>query len=209
MDTGNWGEIPIQNFIASGFTILALTDVTSKHALEQISHAVVSINEENGVSVFIYITRLLKIVIGNQQYDFGIMPILTTNNRPGLLYESFPFSILIKICLEQGVPKRDFRHFINDFLKDPSMVTWYIGKSNNVFPNIISKAIAAADIQFYSFIPMLNKEQLVGLFEISTNGTEILSEQLPAQYTTTGISFYLQNSLNIYWCSCHKSRGYH
>ncbi len=178
--TDGYGElgkkIPIQDFIATGFTILTLTDVTSKHALEQISHAVVSINDENGVSVFMHITRLLKTVIGNQQYDFGIMPILTINNRPGLLYENFPFSILIKTCLEQGVPKRDFTHFINDFLKDPTMVTWYPGRQSNVFPEIICNAIAAADIQFYSFIPVFNKEQLVGLFEISTNGTEILSE---------------------------------
>ncbi len=170
-------KIPVCDFVATGFSIVTLTEVTPHHAIEQIGISVSGINKTNGYDVFNHIKILLKTIIQNNTYDFGITPIFTINNRPGLLYENFSLSILVTTCFEQGVPKNVFNHFISDYLPDPRPVVFLPGVANPVLPDIISNALTTAGIQFYCFIPVYNQQQLVGLFELSTLGTEILSEQ--------------------------------
>ena len=168
--------LPMKKFIASGFSILTLTDVTIKHAIDQLSKVLVNANEEERVEVFQHINLLLKTIVGTKEYEFGFMPIFTINNRTALLYENFPFSILIKLCLQQAVPKRDFNNFINNFLADPKITTYSPTTSVQELPEEIGAAFAGAGVQFYKFVPVYNKEQLVGIFEISTNGKELLNE---------------------------------
>ncbi|CAN5578874.1 hypothetical protein BH11BAC3_BH11BAC3_21730 [soil metagenome] len=170
-------KIPICDFVATGFSIVTLTDVTAQHAVEQIGLTIAGINKKNKSDIFNHIKTLLKTIIQNGAYDFGITPIFTINNRPGLLYENFSVGILVTTCFEQGVPKNVFNHFINDYLLDPKAVIFMPGVANSLLPDVISNALTNAGIEFYSFVPVYNNEQLVGLFELSTSGKEILSEQ--------------------------------
>ena len=169
--------LPLKDFVASGFTIFTLTDVTIEHAKSQISKVMLHVNEANSVETFQHISRLLKTILGNSQYEFGLIPFLTINNRPALLYENYPFSILVQICLKHHVPKAEFNRFINSILKEPNVTTYCPVSQKTEFPEAIQAALTKAGSQFYSFVPVYNKEQLVGIFEISTTGTEILNEQ--------------------------------
>ena len=111
-------KLPLKDFVARGFSFLTLTDVTAKHSIEQINKTLLKIDDENADKTFEHITLLLKTIIGTTDYEFGIIPVLTINNRTALLYENFPYSIIIKVCLQQAVSKQDFNNFINSFLKD-------------------------------------------------------------------------------------------
>lgn len=169
-------KIPIHDFVASGFSIMTLTDVTAKHAIDQIDRAVTIPHAENGAGVFSHIVRLLQTVISSKEYNFGILPIFTINNRPGLLYENYFGSILVKACVAQGVTRRDYQHFINDLSRSSQSLHFYHCKTNGLFPELISDALEKAGILYYSFVPVYNNNVLVGLFEVSTNGPTVLSE---------------------------------
>ncbi|MEO6722287.1 MAG: hypothetical protein ABIN67_18105 [Ferruginibacter sp.] len=169
-------KLPIKGFVASGFAILTLTNVTINHAIEQIGKILLNTNEENSPATFQHITLLLKTIIGTTDFEFGIMPILTINNRTALLYENFPFSIIIKICLQQAVSKHDFNNFITSFLKDPKSTTYHPSSKQHELPEAIQSAFEQAGTKFYKFVPVYNKEELVGIFEMSTDVTEDVNE---------------------------------
>ena len=170
------GKLPFKNFVARGFSFLTLNDVTAKHSIEQINKTLLKIDDENADKTFEHITLLLKTIIGTTDYEFGIIPVLTINNRTALLYENFPYSIIIKVCLQQAVPKQDFNNFISSFLKDPKSTTYHPASEKQELPGVIQAAFEQAGTKFYKLVPVYNKEQLVGIFEISTNVEESLSE---------------------------------
>ncbi|MEO5891182.1 MAG: hypothetical protein ABIQ31_13055 [Ferruginibacter sp.] len=165
--------LPLKEMIASGFSIITLTNVTARQAIEQISKEVTGINVKNSVAAFNKITRLLQTIAGNQHYRFGLMPIFTINKRAALLYENFPFSIIVKTCVEQGVPKKTFDTFIKSFLKSPALITHFPSSKNKILPEIIQHALNKSNITFYSLAPVYAGTQLVGIFEISTDGAAI------------------------------------
>ncbi|MEP7109720.1 MAG: hypothetical protein ABI760_17120 [Ferruginibacter sp.] len=168
--------LPLKNMVANGFTIITLTNVTARQALEQIGKEVAGFELKNGITAFNKITRLLQTIAGNQHYRFGLMPIFTINNRPALLYENFPFSIIVKTCLKQGVPKKAFNTLINTLLKNPALIKHSPSSKNNALPENIQNAINSSGIPFYSMALVYTGTHLSGIFEISTDGTEIPDE---------------------------------
>ncbi|MBC7888695.1 MAG: hypothetical protein H7Z13_12510 [Ferruginibacter sp.] len=184
--------LPAKEILASGFTIISVTNVTASQALEQIGKEVAGMNRWNSEPAFEQITRLLKTLAGSQHYRFGLMPIFTINNRPALLYENFPFSIIVKACLEQGVPKKSFNSFIRTFLKAPLPITQSRSSKNNTLPASIQNALNKAGLPFYSLAPVYVATQLVGIFEISTDGTEIPHDRYSGDRLAPAIPFIAQ-----------------
>ncbi len=165
--------LPMKNMVAAGFTVITLTDVTARQALEQISKEVAEFDTSNRVSAFNRITLLLQTIAGSRQYSFGVMPLLTINNRPALLYENFPFSIIVKCCVEQQVPKKIFNSFIHQYLIKPEAITLSFLPGTTALPETIQNAFSKSGVQYYSLAPVYAGNQLVGIFEISTANTEI------------------------------------
>ncbi|MEO7767589.1 MAG: GAF domain-containing protein [Ferruginibacter sp.] len=168
--------VPLKNLVASGFTIITFTDVTAKQAVEQISKEVAAFSVEQSETSFKQVTLLLQTIAGNQHYRFGLMPIFTINNRAALLYENFPFSIIVKACVDKGVPKKSFDLFIKAFLKYPVLIKYTPGVKNNILPESIQSALSRSGFPFYSLAPVFAGTQLVGIFEITSDGNSGLTD---------------------------------
>jgi len=167
--TNNFEEIgklvPLNNFTASGFSIITLTDITGQQAIEQLSKAIVSIDKENAADHFIHITRLLQTMLGSSQYKFGIMPFFTINNRAALLYENFPYSIITKASSDAGIHKAVFTRYINHYLKDPQYIVYNADDSKNTLPVPVQEALKAAGVHYYVIAPIYFNDNLVGVLE--------------------------------------------
>lgn len=175
--------LPLKSLVASGFTIITLIDVTAKHALDQISREVAGFHLKNSTAAFTQLTLLLQTIAENQHYQFGVMPIFTINDRAALLYENFPFSIIVKACSGQGVPKRNFDLFIKQFLKNPATISHSTLSADKALPPMIENALNKSGIPYYSLAPVYAGTQLVGIFEISTGengpGNRLQENMLP------------------------------
>ncbi|MCW3090329.1 MAG: hypothetical protein JWP81_1398 [Ferruginibacter sp.] len=184
--------LPVKDLVATGFTIITLTDVTAKQAIEQISKEVAVFNVNQSENSFHQVTLLLQTLAGNQHYRFGLMPIFTINNRAALLYENFPYSIIVKACVEQGVPKKIFDLFIKGFLKTPVVIKYSPGTITNALPESIQAALTNSDILFYSLSPVFAGKQLVGIFEISTDEANISMDKTVGESLSPAIPFISQ-----------------
>ncbi|MFT3935417.1 MAG: GAF domain-containing protein [Chitinophagaceae bacterium] len=158
--------VPLNNFIASGFSIVTLTDITEQQAIEQLSKTIRSVDKkENAADSFEHLTRLLQTTIGSSYYKFGLMPFFTVNNRAALLYENFPYSLLAKASWDAGIPKPVFTRYINHYLKNPGFITYQSSDKTNVLPKPLQDALKKAGFHYYVLTPVYFNGVLVGILE--------------------------------------------
>lgn len=157
--------LPLNNFIASGFSIITLLDITSQQAIEQLSKAIISIGKKKGPDNFVHITRLLQTLLGSSQYKFGMMPFFTINNRAALLYENFPYSLVTKASSEAGINRAVFTRYINHYLKDPQYIVFNASEKNNTLPVPVQEALKAAGFHYYVIAPVYFNDHLAGILE--------------------------------------------
>jgi hypothetical protein len=156
--------LPLDNFIATGFCIVTLTDVTEQQATEQLGKMILSIDKGNAEKDFLRVTRLLQTIVGTSEYRFGIMPFFTVNNRAALLYENFPYSILVKASADAGIPKKIFSRYINHYTSNPGWIEYTPGKKSQLAVKL-QQALDKAGVHFYGLAPVYFNDTLVGILE--------------------------------------------
>ena len=157
--------LSLDQYTASGFSILTLTDITAQQAIEQIGKALVDINPENTESSFLHISRLLQTIIGSSEYRFGIMPFFTINKRAALPYENFSYSILVEASVKANIPRKIFNRYMNHYIKNPGLII-YQAPDDKTLPVRLGNALKAAGINYYALAPVFFNNQLVGILEI-------------------------------------------
>jgi hypothetical protein len=180
-----WGDefkkiqqlIRLNRFEARGFSILTLTDVTAEQAVEQVGRLVIHNSEKDKRPLFDTVTHALQTVVGSRDYQFGVVPFLTINERPALIYEKIPYSIILQACWNFEVPKKEFSKLRNTFTQNPKTIVWAANEKEGELPELISKAFHHAGIGTYMMFPIYHNQQVTGIFEISTKmGRPMLSE---------------------------------
>ncbi len=159
------GLLPLDHFIASGFSIITLTDVTVQQATEQIGRAIVNTGPERADDMFEHTTRLLQTIAGSSQYQFGLMPFFSINGRAALPYENFTYSIMVKASFDAGISKKVFTRYINHYLKNPDWIEFHSSAADNTLPVPVQNALVAAGIHYYALAPVYFNSQLLGILE--------------------------------------------
>jgi len=171
-----WGEefkkiehsIPLNQFEARGFSIVTLTDVTAEHALKKVAKLVIHSNQTDKKSHFAQITRALQTVVGSKNFEFGIVPFLTINDRPALMYENFPYSIIVQSCWKYEISKKEFTRLRAEIIGNPRTVVWSANDQESDLPKLIGDAFRHSGITGYVMTPVYHGEQMTGIFEVGT-----------------------------------------
>jgi hypothetical protein len=180
-----WGEefkkiehsISLNQFEARGFSIVTLTDVTAEHALKQVAKLVIHGNQADKKSHFDQITRALQTVVGSKNFEFGIVPFLSINDRPALMYENFPYSIIVQSCWKYEISKKEFTRLRAEIIKNPRTVVWSANEQETDLPQLIGDAFRHSGVTGYVMTPVYHGHQMTGIFEVGTRmGNPMLSE---------------------------------
>jgi hypothetical protein len=170
--------VPLNQFEARGFSIITLTDVTAEQAVEQVGKLVIHHSEKDKRPLFDEITQALQTVVGSRDYQFGLVPFLSINDRPALIFEKIPYSIILQACWNFDVSKKEFSKLRNDFTRNPRMIIWSAGDRESHLPEFVGNAFRQAGIGNYIMFPIYHNEQVTGFFEVSTqSGKPMLSER--------------------------------
>ncbi len=180
-----WGEefkkiqkaIPLNQFEARGFSIITLTDVTAEQAVEQVGRLVIHHSEKDKRPLFDEITHALQTVVGSKDYQFGLVPFLSINDRPALIFDKIPYSIILQASRDFDVSKKEFSKLRKDFTRNPRMIIWSDNDKESQLPEFVGNAFRQAGIGTYIMFPIYHNEQVTGFFEVSTKtGKPLLSE---------------------------------
>ena len=169
--------IPLNRFEAEGFSILNITEVTAEQAIKEVANLVIHNNQSDKKPLFEEVTHALQTVVGSRDYQFGIVPFLTINDRPALIYENFPYSIIIQACWKYEVSKKEFSKLRTEFTENPRIIIWSANDKESDLPELIADAFRNSGITGYVMVPIYHSQQMTGIFEISTKmGIPMLSE---------------------------------
>jgi len=162
--------LPVDNYIASGFVIVSLTDVTVQQSIDAIGKAIVSTKTERGEDNYTHVTRLLQTIVGSSEYRFGMMPFFTINKRAALPYKNFSYSIIVEACAQAGISKATFTRYLNYYFQNLDLLVYEPDSkvdAKNVLPIRVQHALRAAGIYYYRLTSVFFNGSLIGIMEIS------------------------------------------
>lgn len=168
--------IPLHKFKFDGFTVISLSDVTLPHAIEGIRNALVNHTYEQ--EAYEHVIQALKTLAGDGHIEFGLLPLLTVNNKFVFDSEQNSQSILLDAGRKYDLEEETFFALVDEYKNNPRPVLF-----NNLTDEKIERfpfldVLRKSGIHSYSFLPIYYNNQLVGVMEIYSKQELEVDERL-------------------------------
>ncbi|WP_199120929.1 GAF domain-containing protein [Pedobacter sp. ASV28] len=169
--------LPLNDFRFDGFTVISLKDVTLQHAIDGIRDALVNHTYQD--EAYGHIIQALKTLAENGQIEFGLLPLLTVNNKPVFDDEDEnSSSILMNSAKAAGLDEQTLYAQLEAYKNDPRPLFF-----NKITDEVIERIpfldiIKKSGIESYSLLPVFYNNQLVGMLEIYSKTELLVDEKL-------------------------------
>ncbi|MCJ0743779.1 hypothetical protein [Pedobacter montanisoli] len=166
--------LPLSDFKFDGFTVISITDVTLQHAIDGIREALVNHNYQT--EAYNHIIQTLRTLGGNAQLEFGLLPLITVNDKP-ILDDDDDSSMLINAGKQFGIDDSVFYQQLELYKNNPQPLFFNKITDEQVAKTPFMDAIRKSGIKSYSILPAFYNAQLVGILEIYSK-QEVLIDDL-------------------------------
>lgn len=171
-------NLPIDLLCFQGFSIVQVSDVTARKAIENIKNSIV--NLKPGVMVYDEVSDSIKSLIGSSQVIIRLLPMLRVNNRLVLDDCGDMGRKLRDICTKNNVGEKVYMDAVERFYKHPEMIldqeVSYESApdaSKEMYKMLENMGVKGLLVQ-----PVYFNKQLVGIFEIFAKEPGIISPDL-------------------------------
>lgn len=167
--------LPISKFRFEGFSIVHITDITTEYAIEHIKDIIV--NLAPGQEIFQDITDSLKNLIGDNNIEVKLFPILKVNDR--LIMDNFEDieKHLNKQCYEYGFDKNRYLEMLNEFTENPHLLFYPdLGVVQESESEIVP-FIRLLGVKSLVLIPVYFQKRLVGVLQLFSKEQNKLTAQ--------------------------------
>lgn len=172
--------LPIDLLRFEGFSIVQVSDVTARKAIENIKNLIV--NLKPGAMVYDEVGESIKSLIGSSQVIIRLIPMLRVNNRMVLDDCGNMGRKLRDICTKNNVGEQVYMDAVERFYHHPEMV---------LDQEVSSKTAPAESKEMYRMMenmgvrglliqPVYFNKQLVGIFEVFSREPGLVSPDLLA-----------------------------
>ncbi|MET4080083.1 hypothetical protein ABIB40_000023 [Pedobacter sp. UYP30] len=156
--------VPLDNFFFEGFNIISIKNVTLQHALADIRATLVNHNYQD--EAYQEVIEALKIISGNSDLDFGLMPFLTVNNRLVFEETGFSKSKLIAAARKADLGEDVFYKLINNYIENPQSKFVRRITEENALNDDFLRVLKEDGVRSYAVIPVFYSAVLCGVVEI-------------------------------------------
>ncbi|WP_410221119.1 GAF domain-containing protein [Pedobacter sp.] len=167
--------LPLSDFKFDGFTVISVTDVTLQHAIDGIREALVNHNYQT--EAYKHIIQTLRTLGGNAQLEFGLLPLITVNDKP-ILDDDDDSSILINAGKQFGIDDSVFYQQLELYKNNPQPLFFNKITDEQVKKTPFMDAIRKSGIKSYSILPAFYNAQLVGILEIYSKHEVLIDDML-------------------------------
>lgn len=156
--------LPLSKFRFEGFSIVHITDITTEYAIEHIKDVIV--NLAPGQEIFQDITESLKNLIGDNNIEVKLFPILKVNGR--LMLDSFEDieAYITKQCCELGFDKSRYLAILNEFTENPHLLFYPDLEVVQEGESELVPFIRLLGVQSLVIIPVYFQKKLVGVLQM-------------------------------------------
>jgi hypothetical protein len=174
-------NLPLDLFCFKGFSIVTITDETTRYAVETIRNTMVKYNGKAEDTCYRDIGHSLKTLVQNNAVEFNLTPLFRLNNKLVLPDHWSASSIFLHNNKSLGHSSDAYLAFAEEFSQNPRPLFYesISGKEAKLYP--ILRACTETGIQSLVVLPLFNNGKLVGMVEIFTREPGLLNEQVLAR----------------------------
>ena len=170
------GVLPLKKFTFEGFSVISITDVTLQHAIEGIRSALVDHNYQT--EAYNHVTQALKTLSGNGDFEFGLMPFLTVNNKLVFDNQDFSQSMLINSAKASNMEEEVFYSLVDKYKEDPRPIFVSSINEDQMEKDPFLRVLKAAGVCSYSVLPIYYNKQLAGVLEVYSSKEVVVDDKL-------------------------------
>jgi hypothetical protein len=169
--------LPLSLFRFEGFAIITVNDVTEKQSIENIRLALGN-DATDQTTLFEQVTHSLQTLTGNNNIEFGLLPLIKVNGKFVYDTEECYNSVLVKAYAQQNVSERIYNTLTENYIKNPRSTFYNEITGNNVRNHFYLKSLHKAGIVSYAVLPVFYNRKLAGVMEIYSKKSPIIFDKL-------------------------------
>ena len=158
--------LPLDMFRFEGFGITTINDVSVKYALENIRNYLIGHNLFTVDNYFEDLIHWLKIIMENNDIEFGVLPALYVNNKLVFNEGLYINSVLVNSAKKNGMNEDEYLRLIDEYFKKPKTVFFSNVTGDDKEKHPYLKFLVADGIYSYALMPIYFGTALVGVLEI-------------------------------------------
>ncbi|RXF68397.1 GAF domain-containing protein [Arcticibacter tournemirensis] len=172
--------LPLELFRVDGFSVLTFSDVTLKHAIENIRNLIIS-NDYTPAVLYESVIQSLKTLAGDNKVEFGLLPFLMLNGKPVFEDNDSFRSILVNCALQKDSVDEIFEVLVNSYQKNPKPVFFGTLTEEKTELHPVLDLLRQNGIVSYAVLPIFYNNQLPGVLEIYSREGTISYEHILAR----------------------------
>ncbi|WCT11842.1 hypothetical protein [Mucilaginibacter jinjuensis] len=169
--------LPLSMFRFEGFAIITVKDITEKQSIENIRLALSNDNTDQA-ALFEQVTRSLQTLTGNNNIEFGLLPLIKVNGKFVYDTEECYNSVLVKAYTQQNVSEEIYNTLTENYVKKPISTFYNEITGDNVRNHFYLKSLHKAGIVSYAVLPVFYNRKLAGVMEIYSKKAPIIFDKL-------------------------------
>ncbi len=171
-------KLPLGLFRFEGFAIATITDVTAEYSIENIKNILLNQSSFEEDNYYEKVTHSLKTLVGNNNIEFGLLPVLEINNK--LVFDDGEClnSKLMSIAGESGMGEMAYMNLATDYFQNPKQIFFSEIRLEDEERHHYLRMLKAKGIHAYALSPVYFNNALAGVLEIYSEKKGILDETL-------------------------------
>lgn len=172
-------------FRFEGFSVITLSDVTAEYVLEYLKESLIHQSLFGGYPDPHYseVVESLKILVGTNEVEFGLLPFITVNNKPVFNKEMAEHSALIGPGRENDMDEATIISRAEQFQNNPHPLYFKSvaeGSETEGSPPYLS-ALSRSGIYSFALVPVFYHKKLTGVLEVYAKKPDVLTESVLAR----------------------------
>lgn len=169
-------SIHLDNFIFEGFSMLRFTDATESFVLDSIQDMILNFTKYTRTEFVNSILDKIKSVLGKQDVDCSLFPILYLNGVPILREGVAKNYLLFNDYIGKNID--NIEAYVLKYLEAPFVLSYNIHPDFDTQLDYFKNWIETLGVTSYVCFPLKHQEELVGFLEVYTRGASELSPSI-------------------------------
>lgn len=156
--------LPLHFFKLTGFAVITLENITDSFAIDQIRNEIV--NHENEAHIYQQVIKSLRVLAGNNAIQFSLKPLARLNDEKIVDVNPEIHSFMMDMA-KQFEDEIMLQSLVEGYEENP--VTYYFSAANDAGNDSempIRNVLESEKVKVYACLPLLFKQNVVGILEI-------------------------------------------
>jgi hypothetical protein len=172
--------IPLSMFRFRGISMITVTDVTAKQAVENIRQIRLTRIQGQEEETYSSVIRSLKMLVGNNKIEFDLFPFVRVNDRFVFGYEKGGTGILYQVWGEKSLSPEEFQYQAQSYSNNPKSFFSRDINNGELKKNSFVEKFAQMGVRSLALLPLFHNHNLVGVLGIHTWSDDVFGEEVLA-----------------------------